>query len=149
MERLSQGIAVAAHITPAAARAASSYVTPAIDASQYHTLLALLEVGTLSGAATVSARFQTCSGSASSLAGWADVNSASCITSAFASGSNDKIGQLELQVHQYGSTLERYIRVLVSASTSSWLGACQVLGTPRYSPATDVDTSDVVQTVVY
>jgi len=148
MERLSQGIAVATHITPAAARAAGSYVTPAVDGSQYHQLLALLEVGTLSGAATVSAKFQTCSGSASSLAGWADVNSA-CITSAFASTSNDKIGELELQVHQYGSTLERYLRVLVSATTSSWLGACQVLGVPRYKPATDVDSSDVVQTVVY
>lgn len=147
-QRLSQAIAVAAHLTPAAARAASSYVTDAVDGSKYDHLLALLQVGTLAGAGTINARFQHCSGSASSLAAWADVNSTSCITSTFASTSNDKIGELELQVDQ-NSTLERYLRVLVTTAVSTWIGGVQVLGTPRYLPATDVDHADVVQTVVF
>lgn len=147
-ENLSQSLAVVTHITPAAARAASSYVSPAIDAGMYARLLALLQVGTLAGSATVNIRFQHCSGSASSDAGWADISSASCISSAFASGSNDKIGELELRIDQNPST-SQYVRVLVSAATSTWIGGAIVLGEPRFTPATVVDSADVVQTVVY
>ncbi len=70
-ENLTQTIAVAAHIPPAAARAAGSYVTPAIEAKHFDRLTALLDVGTLSGAATVLAKYQHCSVSASSAAAWA------------------------------------------------------------------------------
>lgn len=145
---LTQTLSVATHITPAAARAAGSYVSEAADASKFSRLVALLQVGTLAGSGTVNVRFQHCSGSASSLAGWADVSSASCISSTFASASNDKIGQLELRVDQYPA-LNKFVRVLVSAATSTWLGGCVVVGEPRWNPATDHDSADVVQTVVY
>lgn len=146
-QNLTQQLAVATHLTPAAARAAGSYVTPAIEAKYYDRLVALLSIGTLAGAATVQAKFQHCSVSASSAAAWADVNSA-CATSAFASGSNDKIGQLELRLDQNPSVSE-FVRVLVSTATSTWIGALHVLGEPMYKPATGYDTADVVQTVVY
>lgn len=147
-ENLSQTIGVVTHITPAAARAASSYVTPAVDAGMYCRLLALLQTGTIAGAGTVNARWQHCSASASSNANWADISSASCITSTFASTSNDKIGELELRIDQNPGT-SQYVRVLVSAATSTWIGGLVVLGEPRFKPATGVDSADVVQTVVY
>jgi hypothetical protein len=144
---LTQELAVATRLTPAAARAAGSYVTPAILASKFERLVALLQIGTLSGSATVLAKFQHNAASASDDGGWADVNSA-CVTSAFASTSNDKLGQLELRVDQYPA-LSAYVRILTSAATSSWLGGCEVLGMPRHKPATEHDSADVVQTFVY
>ncbi len=144
---LTQTNAVAAIITPAAARAAGSYVTPAIEAKHYDALVARLLVGTLSGAATITGKFQHCSVSASSAAAWADVNSA-CATSAFASASNDVVGQLELRLDQRPAVSD-FVRFYVSAATSSWLGGAIVEGEPRYSSATDYDSSVVGQTVVY
>lgn len=148
MENLTEKNAVAAIITPAAARAAGSYVSPAIESKLYDRLAARVMVGTLAGAATLTGKFQHNSVSASSDAGWADVSSASCITSAFASGSNDKVGQLELALEQH-PTVSSFVRFYVSAATSTWLGAVIVEGEPKFRPATDVDSSDVVQTVVY
>lgn len=145
---LSQELGLAGHITPAAARAASSYVTEGIPKAQYSRLLAMVQIGTLAGAATVNARFQHCSASASSDAGWADISSASCITSTFASASNDKVGELELRLDQNPSVSD-YVRALATVATSTWVGALQVVGMPRFLPATGVDTADVVQTVVY
>lgn len=139
--------ALAAAIHPAAARAAGSYVTEAVELKHYDSLLARLYTGTLSGAATVLAKFQHCSVSASSAAAWADVHS-TCVTSAFASGSNDGVGQLELRTNQH-SGMSAFARVLVSVATSSWLGALTVEGEPSYLPATDLDSADVLQTVVY
>lgn len=147
-ENYTQQIAVATHISPAAARAAGSYVTPAVDTTLFKRLVALLQVGTLAGSATVNARFQHNSVSASSDAGWADINSTSCITSSFASASNDKVGQLELRLDQNPST-SRYVRALVSTATSTWIGGAIVYGEPIYKPATDRDSVDVVQTVVF
>lgn len=147
-ENLSQSLANAAQIAPAAARAASSYVTPAIDAGMYPRLLATLQIGTLAGSGTVNFRFQHCSASASSDAGWADVSSASCISSTFASGSNDKIGELELRIDQNPST-SQYVRLLATVATSTWIGSALVQGEPRFQPANVVDSADVVQIVVY
>ncbi len=138
---------MAEHITPAAARAAGSFYSGAIQASKFARLVAYLQTGTLTAAATVQAKWQHCSGSASSLAGWADINSAA-VTSAFVSTANDKIGQLELKVDQY-PTISAYVRVAVVAAVSSWLGGCIVVGKPRWKPATDHDTADVAQTVIY
>jgi hypothetical protein len=147
-ERLSQAVAVATHITPAAARAAGSYVSAAVDTTRFARLVAVLQTGTIAGAGTINARFQHNSASASNDGGWADVSSASCITSTFASTSNDKLGQLEYVVDQYPSN-SRFVRVLASAATSTWLGGVVVMGEPILKPATDYDSADVVQTVVF
>jgi hypothetical protein len=146
-KNLSESVGVVTHITPAAARAASTYVTPAVDKSKYNRLLAVLQVGTLAGNASINARFQHCSGSASSLAAWADIQSASCITANYGSGSNDKLPTLELRLDQ--NTTSRYVRLLVTNATSTWLGGAVVLGEPVYGPATDYDSADVVAPVVY
>jgi hypothetical protein len=145
---LSEDVGLVTHIPPAAARAAGSYVGAAVDASNFERLVARIHIGTLAGAATVAMKFQHSSVSASSAAGWADVSSASCITSAFASTSNNKVGQLELRVDQY-SALTRYVRPYVEAVTSTWLGCVEVTGEPLIKPATAGDSADVVQTVVY
>ncbi len=146
-ENLSQRIAVAEHITPAAARAAGSYVSAAIPAAKFARLLAILQTGTLTGAATIQAKWQHCSASASSLAGWANID-ATAVTSAFVSGSNDKLGELELQLDQH-PTISAFVRILASAAVSSWLGGCIIIGESRFRPATEQDTADVVQTVIY
>ncbi len=145
---LSESIALATHIPPAAARAVGSYVGEAVDAKGFERLVARIHVGTLAGSGTATLKFQHSSVSASSAAAWADVSSASCITSAFASGSNNKVGQLELRVDQY-SALNRYIRPYVEVATSTWIGCVTVDGEPLHGPATAQDTADVVQTVVY
>lgn len=148
MENITEKNAVAAIITPAAARAAGSYVSAAVEAKYYDRLVARILIGTLAGAATLTGKFQHCSASASSDAGWADISTASCITSAFASGSNDKVGQLELRLEQHPEVSD-FVRIYVSAATSTWIGGVVVEGEPRFSPATDLDSADVVQTVVY
>jgi hypothetical protein len=145
---LSEELALVSHIPPAAARAAGSYVGEAIDTKNFERLLARIHIGTLAGSATIAMKFQHSSVSASSAAGWADVSSASCITSAFASTSNAKVGQLELRVDQY-SALTRYVRPYVENVTSTWIGTVEVTGEPLVKPATGGDTADVVQTVVY
>ena len=136
-------------IHPAAARNTGSYVGDAIDASLYPRILARLLIGTLAGTGTAKMKFQHCSVSASSAAAWADVDSASCVTSLFASTSNSKLGQLELKADQY-SNLQRYIRPYVEIATSNgWVGAVICEGHPLHRPAVDLDHADVVQTVVY
>lgn len=148
-ENLSEVMALVSHIPPAAARAAGSYVGEAIDASLFPRLLARLHIGTLAGAATIAGKFQHCSGSVSSNSGWADIDSTNCITSAFASASNNKVGQLELRSAQHSAIL-RYVRPYVEAVTSTWLGAVTVDALPvQHTPATSRDTADVVQTVVF
>jgi hypothetical protein len=146
---LSEDIAVVSHIVPSAARNTGSYVGAAVDATNFERLVARLHIGTLAGTGTATMKFQHSSVSASSAAAWADVSSASCITSAFASTSNGKIGQLELRADQY-SALNRYIRPYVEIATSNgWVGCVEVTGEPILKPATGFDTADVVQTVVY
>jgi hypothetical protein len=147
-ERLSQGVAVAAHITPAAARAAGSYVSEAVDTTRFSRLMGVLQLGTIAGAGSVNLRFQHNSASASNASGWADISSASCITATYGSGSNDKLPTLEYVADQYPAN-SRFVRVLVSAATSTWLGGAVVLGAPLFSPATDVDSADVVTPVIY
>lgn len=148
-ENLTQQLAVATFITPAAARNTGSYVSPAVDASLFKRLAAYLHVGTLAGTGTVNLRFQHCSVSASSAAAWADINSTTCITSTLASTSNDRLAQLELRLDQ-NPTVSQFVRVLASVATSNgWVGGATVLGEPIYKPATDRDTADVVQTVVF
>lgn len=147
-ENLSQKVALVTHLTPAAARAVGSYYTAAADALLYERLLSIMQVGTLAGSGTVNQRFQHCSVSASGDAGWADISSASCISSTFASASNDKVSELELRLDQLPTT-SRYVRVMAVAATSTWIGGIQVLGIPIYKPATANDSADVVQTVVY
>jgi hypothetical protein len=148
-ENASQAISVAAQITPAAARAASSYYTAAIDASKFERLLGLVQVGTLAGNASINARFQHCSGSASSLAAWADISSTSCITGTLGSGSNDKVQQLELRIEQ-NPTLSRFVRLAVINATSTWVGGATVLGVSSpYQPGSDNNSADAVAAVVY
>jgi hypothetical protein len=144
---LTERLAVVTQLTPAAARAAGSYVTAAFEGKLYDQVVAYLQTGTIAGAGTIQAKFQHCSVSASSAAAWADVNSA-CITSAFPSTSNDKVGQLELRIDQEPS-LSQFLRVHVSAATSTIISNVLVIGEPKYAPAADVDSADVVQTVVY
>jgi hypothetical protein len=148
MELLNQKLALAAHITPAAARAASTYYTDAIDTTKFKRLLGVLQIGTLAGGASIYARFQHCSGSASSLAAWADISSASCTTATYGSGSNDKLPQLELRLDQNPST-SRYVRLQVTNATSTWIGGALVVGEPIYKPAADHDSADAVAAVVY
>jgi hypothetical protein len=147
-ENASQAISVAAQITPAAARAASSYYSAAVDASKFERLLGLVQVGTLAGNASINGRFQHCSGSASSLT-WTDISSTSCITANLGSGSNDKVQQLELRIDQ-NPTLSRYVRLAVVTATSTWIGGATVLGVASpYQPGSDNNTTDAVAAVVY
>lgn len=146
---LTEDIAVLTQIAPAAARNTGSYVGEAVDAKDLERLVAILNIGTLAGTGTAVLKFQHSSVSASSAAAWADVSSTSCITSAFGSGSNGKIAQLELRVDQY-SALNRYVRPYVEVATSNgWVGNVVVLGETAFKPATGFDSADVVQTVVY
>ncbi len=147
-ENLTQEIAVAEHITPAAARAAGSFYSGAIQTSKFARLLGILQVGTLTGAATVLAKWQHCSASASSLAGWADINSAATLVAVASAAGNDKLGELELRCDQY-PTISPFVRLAVVAAVSSWLGAAIIVGKPRWKPATDHDTADVTATVIY
>jgi hypothetical protein len=146
-KNLSEAVGVVTHITPAAARAASSWVTPSVDKSKFLRLLAIVQVGTLAGNGSLTAKFQHAPGSASSLATWADIQSASCITAALGSDGNDKLQSLELRLDQ--NTTSQYVRLLVSNATSTWIGGAVVLGEPIYGPATDYDSADVVAPVVY
>jgi hypothetical protein len=146
---LTQRVAIATHITPAAARAASSYYTAAVDASKFSYLRGILQIGTLAGNASIYARFQHSSGSASDGSDWADISSASCTTATYGSGSNDKLVPLELQVEQNPS-VSRYVRTKVVLATSTWIGGVVVEGiASKYNPASDANTSDAVTTVVY
>lgn len=147
-ENLSEVMALVSHIPPAAARASGSYVGDAIDASLFPRLLARLHIGTLAGAGTAKLKFQHASVSASSDASWADIDSA-CVTSTFASTSNNKVGQLELRAAQRSAIL-RYVRPYVDVVTSTWIGAATVDAMPvQITPATSRDSADVVQTVVF
>lgn len=158
-ENLSQKIGVAAFTTPAAARAASSYGnddTAVIDGLMYDRLMAVMLVGTLAGSGTLNGRWQHCSASVSSDSAWADVNSSTgtAITSTYGSGSNDKISVHELRLDQPNSAnsaapVQRFVRFLTTAATSTWIGAVVVLGEPKYAPAKDVDSSSVAAIVVY
>lgn len=146
-ENITQELATVGIITPAAARAASSYLTETIDGLEYDRLVATLFIGTLAGSGTLNGRFQHCSGSLSSDSAWADVN-ASCITSTFSSGTNDSVAHLELRLDQNPS-LSRYFRFLASNATSTWIGAAEVKGRPVHKPAKDLDSAVVAQIVVY
>lgn len=146
---LTEVMALVSHIPPSATRAASSYVGEAIDASLFPRLVARLHIGVLLGAATLTGKFQHNSGSVSSDSNWADIDSTNCITSAFASTSNSKVGQLELRAAQHSAIL-RYVRPYVMAATSAWTGSVTVDALPvQITPATSRDTADVVQTVVF
>jgi hypothetical protein len=144
-----EAIAVLAQITPAAARASSSYFSDAFDWTRFQRAVATLQIGTLAGAATINLRFQHNISSVSSHSAWADVNATSCITSTFASGSNDKIARLEVRIDQ-NSALKTYGRALVTVAASTWIGNVIVHGYPAiYSPASQYNHADVVATVVF
>jgi hypothetical protein len=146
---LTEELALKSHIPPAAARAAGSYVGDAFAADLFPRLVMRLHIGTLAGAGTIQGKFQHNSGSVSSDSNWADIDSTNCITSAFASTSNNKVGQLELRAAQHSAILA-YVRPYVVAVTSTWLGAATVDALPvGYTPATSRDHADVVQTVVF
>lgn len=150
-----QRTALVAVVGASANRAASSYGdATVIDASIYDRLAALLDVGVLAGAATVTLKWQHCSASASSDSAWADVQGTSCITSAYASTSNSKQEWLEIRLDQPNSAnsaapVQRYLRPLITVATSSWTGAAYVFGDPKYAPAKDVDASTVAAITVY
>jgi hypothetical protein len=146
-KNLTEIMATAAHLG-GSVRAAGSYVTSFIDMTIFPRLLATLDIGVLTGAATVLIKFQQNSASASDDSGWADISTVSAITSAYTSTSNGKLAQLELRCDQY-SGLGRYARVLASAATSSWTGGVNVQGVSQWTPATSYDHADVVATVVY
>jgi hypothetical protein len=146
VSNLSQDLAVAGIVTPAQ-NAASSYLSETIKAGLYDRLLAVMLVGTLSGAATQKGKFQHCSGSLSSDSAWTDVD-ATCVTSTFSSTSNDKIANLELRLDQ-NPTVSAYVRFLQSIAVSSGTGATVIVGLPRYKPAADVDSASVAQIVVF
>lgn len=148
---LSQDLATVAYLTSmGSARASGSFVTDAVDASQFDRLLGRLHVGTLASTATVQARFQHSSISASSASTWADVSSASAITSAIGSANNYKIEQLELRVDHLGSTINQYVRLKVDTTVSTWNGGAEILGHRAiYAPSSDLNASAVTQTVVY
>jgi hypothetical protein len=148
-KNLSQVVGVATHITPAAARAASTYVTPAVEAKNFSRLLGILHIGTLAGNASISMKFQHNSVSTSNDGNWADINSTSCVTAVYGSANNDKLPELELRIDQNPAT-SRYVRAYVSLATSTWIGGVTVLGNgAKYNPITDVDSADVVATTVY
>ena len=135
------------HLTPAAARSAGTYATGWIDASRWQRLAALLNIGTLAGNASINMRWQ--SATASDGTGSADINSTSCITATYGSGSNDKYAWLELRLDQNPSTA-RYVRAYVSTATSTWIGGVQVIGqTPIHEPASQYDHADVAAITVY
>jgi hypothetical protein len=146
-KNIAQRLAFVEQITPAATRAAGTYATGVIDASRFERLIASLQVGTLAGAATINLRWQH--GLDSGGSDMADIDSTNCITSSFASASNDKIARLELRLDQRPA-VKRYVRALVSTATSTWIGGVQVHGLPSiYQPASDYNASAVAQTVVY
>lgn len=148
---ITQDIGVLAYLTSmGSARASGSFVTAAVDTARFDRLLGRLHVGTLTSTATVQARFQTSSVSASSAAGWADVSSASCITSAFTSGDNYELGHLELKVDHYGSVLERYVRLKVDTTVSTWNGGAEIIGINGiYEPTSGQNVAALSNTVVY
>jgi hypothetical protein len=146
-QNLSEAVAVPDHLTPAAARAAGTYATGWIDASRFQRLVALLQVGTLAGSASINMRWQAAT--ASDGTGSADINSTSCITATLGSASNDKIQPLELRLDQNPST-NRFVRAYVSAATSTWLGGVVVIGnTAIHEPASGYNNSAVVTPVVF
>jgi hypothetical protein len=149
-KNLTQRLGILDHITPAAARAAGSYVTGAVDASRFERLVAVLQVGTLAGAATLNARFQSNSSASSSAdSAWADIDSTNCITSTFASTSNDKLAPLELRLDQ-NPTVSRYVRALVSAAVSTWLGGLVLYGEPAiFAPASQFNNAAVATAIVF
>lgn len=150
-ENLTQRLATLAYLTSmGSARASGSFVTTAVDASRFDRLLGVLHVGTLTSTATVQARFQHSSVSASSAAGWADINSTSCITSAFTSADNFEKGQLELRVENYGSSVNRYVRLRVDTTVSTWNGGAEILGIDGiYEPSSDQNVAALSNTVVF
>jgi hypothetical protein len=150
-ENLTQRLVTLAYLTSmGSARASGSFVTAAVDAARYDRLVGVLHVGTLTSTATVQARFQHSSVSASSATGWADVSSASCISSAFTSGDNYEKGQLEFRVENYGSTITRYVRLKVDTTVSTWNGGAEILGLEGiYEPSSGQNAAAVSDTVVY
>ena len=143
---LSESVGVVTHITPAAARAASTWVTPAVDKSKYSRLLAVLQVGTLAGNASISAKFQHCSVSTSNDGTWADISSL-CATANYGSDDNNKLPLLELRLDQ--NTTSKFVRVMVTNATSTWIGGVVVIGDTAYGPATGYDSADAVAPVVF
>jgi len=146
---LSQKLAVVAQIPASSAPyAAGSYVSPAFDATRVERALALCLINN-QGAGTVNFRFQHCSGSASSLAAWADINATSCITSTYGSTRNGSLALLELRLDQNPAT-SQFVRVLASAATSTWAGNVVVLGNPAtYEPASQFNSPVVDAITVF
>jgi hypothetical protein len=147
IQNLTEGVTVADQLTPAAARAAGTYATGWIDASRFQRLAAVLQTGTIAGTGTLNMRWQ--SATATNGAGSADINSTSCITSTFASTSNDKVALLELRLDQNPSTA-RYVRAFASTANSTWIGGIVVLGTSGiHEPTSGYKSADVVATTVF
>ena len=146
-KNLTETVPVVGHLTPAAARAAGTYATGWLDASRFQRLTALLQVGTIAGTGTLNMRWQSATDTNGTSS--ADINSTSCITSTFASTSNDKIAQLELRLDQNPST-PRYVRAFASTANSTWIGGIIVIGCSAiHEPASAYKHADVVATTVY
>jgi hypothetical protein len=146
-QNLTEGVTVAGHVTPAAARAAGTYATAWIDASRFQRLAAVLQTGTIAGTGTANLRWQSATDTNGT--GSADISSTACITSTYASTSNDKLSALELRLDQNPST-PRYVRAFVSTANSTWIGGVIVLGTGGiHEPTSAYKSADLVQTTVY
>lgn len=148
-DRLTQRLAFFNQVPVSGARASGSNAGAAIDASLFDKLVGILHIGVLTSTGTINLRFQHNSNSVSSHSAWADISSASCVTSTFGSANNGEVALLELNLNQHPE-VSRYVRALTTGATNSWLGGAHVLGADAlYDPASDENDSDVAQTVVF
>ncbi len=145
MERVHEAVAIVGSIDPDA-HTAATYLTDAIDCSDFDQLLFIVQAGTLGASATLDFKVTA---SATSGGSYTDITGAA-ITQLTKAGSDDsKMSLISLDVSHVLSAGKRYVKGSMTIGTATSDAGVIVLGyRPHYAPATTYDLADVDEIVV-
>lgn len=129
------------------AYAAAAYTSTYADAADFHTLMAVIQVGTLGASATVDAKLVQATDSSGT--GVKDITGAAITQLTQAGSDSDKQAIISIQ----NSALDvandfRYVAVVLTVATATSDASAVILGlTPRVGPASDNDATTVDEVV--
>lgn len=143
--KFSDRTGILATLDPASV-AASTVVTSWVPVAKWHTIAAILQTGVLGASATVDAKLRQAQDSSGT--GAKDITGKSISQLVKASHDNKQV-VLECKADDLDTTNAfTHVALSVTVGTAASLLSAVLMGTnPRYAPATDFDSANVVQTV--
>lgn len=129
------------------AYSAGLQVSAGLDVSKFNRVMAIIETGTLGASATLDAKLQQCQDSGGT--GLKDITGAAITQLTQAGGDSDKYAIIEVNVDQLDveNGFDHVLLSITGATAASDYSGIVLGFDPRYAPASDNDTSDVVEIV--